>query len=177
MITDRPYRNPHHSASLVSLVGGGAKSRPGEISLAHNGVLFLDEFPEFPKAVLEALRQPLENRNILVSRASYNHIYPADIQLIAAMNPCPCGYFGIAGRECNRVPRCAQEYQKKISGPIFDRMDIYVEVDNLSMKELVSEAKGESTLEIKKRIERAWRIQNERYQSNLVNSNVSDGFV
>ena len=174
LITDRPYRNPHHSASLVSLVGGGANARPGEISLANNGVLFLDELPEFPKSVLEALRQPLENRNILVSRARYHHTYPADIQLIAAMNPCPCGYFGIAGKECKRVVRCAEDYQKKISGPIFDRIDIYAELENLSIKEISSEKKGESSADVKKRITQAWKIQNERYKSNLVNSNAPD---
>jgi magnesium chelatase family protein len=128
LIRTRPFRDPHHSASMPALVGGGLRARPGEISLAHHGVLFLDELPEFARATLEALRQPLESGKTVVSRANAHVTYPSRIQLIAAMNPCRCGYLSDVTRACARAPKCALEYQSKISGPLFDRIDLHVEV-------------------------------------------------
>ena len=133
----RPFRAPHHSCSVAAMVGGGMGRRvsPGEISRAHNGVLFLDELPEFPRTVLDSLRQPLENGSILISRANYNVTYPAKFQLIAAMNPCRCGYIEDADRACSKAPNCASEYQAKISGPILDRIDIHLEIPKITPKE------------------------------------------
>ena len=124
---DRPYRDPHHNASTPALIGGGRKGIPGEISLAHNGVLFLDELPEFNRSTLEALRQPIESGYVSISRVNSHTQYPANFQLIAAMNPCRCGYLGLNGHECSRAPKCAEEYQSKISGPLLDRIDIKIE--------------------------------------------------
>ncbi len=129
LITKRPFRAVHHTASPVSLAGGGSDARPGEISLAHNGVLFLDELPEFNRQTLEILRQPMESGQIMISRAKHNATYPAKFQLIAAMNPCPCGHLGNAALSCTRAPRCAEAYQNKISGPLLDRIDLHVDVD------------------------------------------------
>ena len=129
LITNRPFRAIHHTASPVSLAGGGGNAKPGEISLAHNGVLFLDELPEFDRATLEILRQPMESGKITISRAKRNATYPARFQLIAAMNPCPCGNLGNAALSCSRAPRCAEAYQNKISGPLLDRIDLHVDVD------------------------------------------------
>ncbi len=129
LITNRPFRSVHHTASPVSLAGGGSNAKPGEISLAHNGVLFLDELPEFDRATLEILRQPMESGKITISRAKHNATYPAHFQLIAAMNPCPCGHLGNAALSCSRAPRCAEAYQNKISGPLLDRIDLHVDVD------------------------------------------------
>ena len=129
LITNRPFRSVHHTASPVSLAGGGSNAKPGEISLAHNGVLFLDELPEFDRATLEILRQPMESGKITISRAKHNATYPARFQLIAAMNPCPCGHLGNAALSCSRAPRCAEAYQNKISGPLLDRIDLHVDVD------------------------------------------------
>ena len=129
LITNRPFRSVHHTASPVSLAGGGSNAKPGEISLAHNGVLFLDELPEFDRATLEILRQPMESGRITISRAKRNATYPAHFQLIAAMNPCPCGHLGNAALSCSRAPRCAEAYQNKISGPLLDRIDLHVDVD------------------------------------------------
>ncbi|MDR3285205.1 MAG: YifB family Mg chelatase-like AAA ATPase [Holosporales bacterium] len=137
LMIDRPFRAPHHSASLVSIVGGGVRAKPGEISLAHNGVLFLDELPEFSRATLEALRQPLETDNITITRANQHVTYPAKIQLIAAMNPCRCGYYGSTQRECPRAPKCAVDYQSKISGPLLDRFDLIVYVPQLPIDDLI----------------------------------------
>lgn len=136
IVFHRPYRDPHHSASLPAMVGGVAKTKPGEISLAHHGVLFLDELPEFSRQTLEALRQPLETHEILVARANHHITYPANIQLIAAMNPCRCGFFGDEEKQCNRVPICAQDYQNKISGPLLDRFDLIVYVYSLKKEDL-----------------------------------------
>ena len=129
LVTNRPFRSVHHTASPVSLAGGGSNAKPGEISLAHNGVLFLDELPEFDRATLEILRQPMESGKITISRAKHNATYPAHFQLIAAMNPCPCGHLGNAALSCSRAPRCAEAYQNKISGPLLDRIDLHVDVD------------------------------------------------
>src|SRR5215468_2963329 len=125
---ERPFRDPHHSASLLALIGGGPRPRPGEISLAHHGVLFLDELPEFSRAALEALRQPLETGRVAVARASAHVTYPARFQLIAAMNPCRCGHLMEASRSCGRAPRCGLDYQGKLSGPLLDRIDLCIDV-------------------------------------------------
>ena len=158
----RPYRDPHHSASQPSLVGGGQKVRPGEISLAHHGVLFLDELPEFQRPVLEALRQPLETGQTLVARANAHAVFPAEFQLIAAMNPCRCGYMGDAARECARVPRCGQDYQSKISGPFLDRIDLQIEVPAVSLADITSARKAESTHDIRARVITAREMQHGR---------------
>lgn len=158
----RPYRDPHHSASQPSLVGGGQKVRPGEISLAHHGVLFLDELPEFQRPVLEALRQPLETGQTLVARANAHAVFPAEFQLIAAMNPCRCGYMGDAERECARVPRCGQDYQSKISGPFMDRIDLQIEVPAVSLADITSARKAESSNDIRARVIAARTMQNQR---------------
>ena len=161
---NRPFRDPHHSASTPALVGGGKKARPGEISLAHNGVLFLDELPEFNRSTLEALRQPLENGEITVSRAEYHHTYPAHFQLIAAMNPCRCGNLGIPGQECPKAPKCAAEYQAKLSGPLLDRIDIHIYVPPVSPWDITNKEKGESSAVILKRVEAARKIQKQRFE-------------
>ena len=136
LLRRRPFRDPHHSASLPSLVGGGMRAKPGEISLAHNGVLFLDELPEFQRATLEALRQPLETGRAVISRANHHVTYPARVQLIAAMNPCRCGFLDDPSRTCGRAPKCAADYQARISGPLFDRIDCHVEVPAVSASDL-----------------------------------------
>lgn len=136
-ITSRPFRNPHHTASPASIIGGGASATPGEISLAHSGILFLDELPEFPRQVLEALRQPLEDKTISVSRANQKVTYPADFMLIATMNPCPCGYLGDPTHECTCTSQQIQNYRKKLSGPLFDRIDMFVDVDKVDNTELI----------------------------------------
>lgn len=145
LITKRPFRSVHHTASSVALAGGGSDARPGEISLAHNGVLFLDELPEFNRTTLEILRQPMESGKIVISRAKRNGTYPAHFQLIAAMNPCPCGHLGNAALSCSRAPRCAEAYQNKISGPLLDRIDLHVDVDAVNPWEM--KTKNESPIE------------------------------
>jgi magnesium chelatase family protein len=155
----RPFRAPHHSASMAALTGGGVKVKPGEVSLAHNGVLFLDELPEFPRAALEALRQPVEAGRTTVARASAHITYPARFQMIAAMNPCRCGHFGDASRECGRAPRCAQDYQGKISGPLLDRIDLVVEVSPISPVELSRAPPGEGSAAVAARVATARAAQ------------------
>ncbi|HTQ72494.1 MAG TPA: YifB family Mg chelatase-like AAA ATPase [Acidocella sp.] len=145
LITRPPFREPHFSASPAAIAGGGVRARPGEISLAHRGVLFLDEMPEFPRATLEALRAPLETGQTTVSRAAAHVTYPARFQLIGAMNPCRCGYLGDGGRECGRAPRCGEDYQNKLSGPLLDRMDVVIEITPLSPKDLAWAPAGESS--------------------------------
>ncbi|MBO7555924.1 MAG: YifB family Mg chelatase-like AAA ATPase [Alphaproteobacteria bacterium] len=162
LIVERPFRAPHHSASTPALVGGGRPARPGDISLANNGILFLDELPEFARSTLEALRQPLETGKINISRVNSHIEFPAKIQLIAAMNPCRCGYLGNPARECARAPRCAQEYQSKISGPLLDRIDIQIEVPAVSPWDMASAPEGEHSEEIRKRVIAARKIQYER---------------
>ena len=163
LLRHRPYRDPHHSASQPALVGGGHKAKPGEISLAHNGVLFLDELPEFQKATLESLRQPLETGETLVARVNYHVTYPARFQLIAAMNPCRCGYFGQPDEECTKAPRCAEDYQSKLSGPLLDRIDLQVDVPPLSIDELSTKPAGESSAVVALRVARARDIQTRRF--------------
>jgi len=157
----RPFRDPHHSASLAALIGGGARAKPGEVSLAHLGVLFLDELPEFARPTLEALRQPLETGHAVVARAQAHVTWPARFQLIAAMNPCRCGYLGDPGLACNRAPRCAGEYQGKISGPLHDRMDLHVEVPAVEAADLTLPAAAENSADIAARVAQARGIQAE----------------
>ncbi|MBI1775049.1 MAG: YifB family Mg chelatase-like AAA ATPase [Proteobacteria bacterium] len=159
----RPFRDPHHSASLAALIGGGAKAKPGEISLAHNGVLFLDELPEFQRAALEALRQPLETGRALVARANAHVTYPARVQLIAAMNPCRCGHLDDAALACNRAPRCAADYQAKISGPLFDRIDLHVDVPAVSPADLTLPPPAEGSKQVAARVAAARERQRQRF--------------
>ena len=159
----RPFRDPHHSASTPALIGGGRKGIPGEISLAHNGVLFLDELPEFNRATLDALRQPLENGTVTISRVHCHTQYPANFQLIAAMNPCRCGYLGQHNQECSRAPKCAEEYQAKISGPLMDRFDIHIQVPPVSPWDISDSQKGETSAVIRKRVIAAREIQKQRF--------------
>ena len=166
-----PYREPHHSASQAALSGGGQRAKPGEVSLAHRGVLFLDELPEFPKPTLEALRQPMESGRTTVARAAAHITYPARFQLIAAMNPCRCGYLGDAGRECGRAPRCGEDYQNRISGPVLDRIDLTVEVQPASAAELARAPAGESSAAVAARVARARAAQRRRYGEDGPNSN------
>lgn len=160
----RPFLDPHHSCSMPAMVGGGAKPKPGQISLAHNGILFLDELPEFSRQVLDSLRQPLETGRVSIARAIASITYPASFQLIAAMNPCRCGNMGENGRSCKKAPECAREYQSKISGPLLDRFDLFVDVPRIDIF-AEKNKKQESSSEIKKRVLRAREIQNERYKN------------
>lgn len=159
----RPFRAPHHSASMAALVGGGLKARPGEVSLAHHGVLFLDEFPEFNPQVLDSLRQPLETANVLISRANHRVTYPARIQLVAAMNPCRCGRAGEPGFTCRRGERCAAEYQERISGPLLDRIDLRIEVSAVTAADLVLPPPAEGSAEVAARVARARAVQEARF--------------
>ncbi len=158
-----PFREPHHGASQAALSGGGQRARPGEVSLAHRGVLFLDELPEFPRPALEALRQPLESGRTTVARAMAHVTYPARFQLIAAMNPCRCGYLGDASRECSKAPRCGEDYLSRISGPLLDRIDMTVQVQPIPPSELSRAAPGETTAAVAARVGAARTIQRERY--------------
>jgi magnesium chelatase family protein len=158
-----PFREPHHSASQAALSGGGHRARPGEVSLAHRGVLFLDELPEFPRQALESLRQPMEAGHTTVSRAAAHVTYPARFQLVAAMNPCRCGYLGEAGRECGRAPRCGEDYQNRVSGPVLDRIDLCVTVQPATAAELSHAPPGEASAPIAARVARARQAQAERY--------------
>lgn len=153
--TQRPFRSPHHSASAAALVGGGSDPRPGEISLAHHGVLFLDELPEFDRKVLEVLREPLESGEIHLSRAARQAVYPARFQLVAAMNPCPCGYLGHAVKPCRCTPESVQRYRDKISGPLLDRMDLVIEVPSIPAHELTQSQQGESSAQVLARVLKA----------------------
>ncbi|RMF13095.1 MAG: ATP-binding protein, partial [Alphaproteobacteria bacterium] len=154
----RPFRNPHHSASMPALVGGGARAKPGEVSLAHRGVLFLDELPEFSRAALEALRQPLESGEAVVARAAAHVAYPARFQLVAAMNPCRCGHLADPARACSRAPRCAIDYQARISGPLLDRIDLHVEVPEVPARDLMAPATGEASASVAARVAAARRL-------------------
>lgn len=171
MVTRRPYRSPHHTTSSVALSGGGTVPKPGEISLAHNGVLFLDELPEFSRDVMEALRQPLEDGKITISRVAGTLTYPSTISLVAAMNPCPCGYFGHPTRSCTCSPKMVSKYLNRISGPMLDRLDLHIEVPPVEYEELRDTASGESSATIRERVNRARAIQNERYKGTGVTCN------
>ena len=163
LLRRRPYRAPHHSASMPALVGGGLKARPGEVSLAHLGVLFLDELPEFQRPVLDSLRQPLETGNIVVARANAHVSYPARVQLVAAMNPCRCGHLGDASLACARAPRCAADYQARVSGPLLDRIDLHVEVQPVSAADLTLPPPSETSADVAARVAAARALQTDRY--------------
>ena len=163
LIATRPFRSPHHTISQVAMVGGGASPQPGEISLAHNGVLFLDELPEFNRSVLEVLRQPLEDRQITISRAKYTLNYPASFMLVASMNPCPCGYYNHPTRNCVCNPGQVQKYLNKISGPLLDRIDIQIEIVPVPFEKISEQQPGESSASIRERVIRARQIQTERF--------------
>lgn len=165
LISTRPFRSPHHTISDVALIGGGTNLQPGEISLAHNGVLFLDEFPEYSKSVLETLRQPLEDREITISRSKYNATLPCSFMLVAAMNPCPCGFYNDPYHECTCRPGQIQRYMSKISGPLMDRIDIQLEVVPVPVKELNNAPEGEPSAAIRERVIRARAIQTERFKN------------
>lgn len=164
LISIRPFRSPHHTISQVALVGGGINPQPGEISLAHNGVLFADELPEFSKSTLEVLRQPLEDRKITISRAKYTVEFPCSFMFVASMNPCPCGYYGDPTHHCVCTPGQIQHYMNKISGPLLDRIDIQVEISPVPFKDISKTAQGESSAAIRERVIKARRRQEERYK-------------
>ena len=172
LITTRPFRSPHHTVSSAAMSGGGALPKPGEISLAHNGVLFLDELPEFRRDVMEALRAPLEDGNVTVSRVAGSLTYPCSFTLIGAMNPCPCGFYGHPTKRCTCSPKAVAKYLGKISGPMLDRLDIHVEVPPVQYDELKDDGdSSETSAEIKKRVDRARQIQNERYKDENITCN------
>ena len=164
LITERPYRSPHHTISDAALIGGGTFPRPGEVSFAHHGVLFLDELPEFKKNVLEVMRQPLEDSRVTISRSRMSLEFPANFMLAAAMNPCPCGYYTDPNKTCTCTTGMIQKYMSKISGPLLDRIDIHIEVPAVKYKELSSDAKGENSAEIRKRVVAAREVQQQRYK-------------
>ncbi|MGE0931713.1 YifB family Mg chelatase-like AAA ATPase [Peijinzhouia sedimentorum] len=164
LITRRPFRSPHHTISDVALVGGGGNPQPGEISLAHNGVLFLDELPEFKRTVLEVMRQPLEERRVTISRAKISVDFPANFMLISSMNPCPCGYYNHPDKECVCAPGIVQRYLNKVSGPLLDRIDLHVEVTPVSFDEMTGTRKTESSAEIRERVIKAREVQNKRFK-------------
>jgi magnesium chelatase family protein len=165
LISVRPFRAPHHTISDVALVGGGGNPQPGEISLAHNGVLFLDELPEFKRTVLEVMRQPLEERRVTISRAKFSVDYPASFMLVASMNPCPCGYYNHPERDCVCAPGVVQKYLSKISGPLLDRIDIHIEVTPVSFDELSAERKTEGSVPVRERVQKAREVQTVRFDS------------
>ena len=165
IIIKRPFRSPHHTATITALTGGGRNAKPGEISLAHNGVLFLDEMPEYSRNAVETLRQPLEDGVITVSRLAQTIEYPANFTLIASMNPCPCGYYGSKNHNCKCTPSQIQKYMSKISGPLLDRIDLHVDVDSVSYDDLSGEIHEESSKEIKERVNKARLIQTNRYKN------------
>ena len=175
LITTRPFRSPHHTVSDVALVGGGSNPQPGEISLAHNGVLFLDELPEFKRTVLEVMRQPLEERHVTISRARISVDFPANFMLIASMNPCPCGYYNHPDKECVCGAGQVQRYLNKISGPLLDRIDLHVEVTPVSFDEMTQDRKSESSEIIRERVTQARDIQRERFKEKGIHSNAMMG--
>ena len=173
IITQRPFRSPHHTISATSLVGGGRIPKPGEISLAHYGVLFLDELPEFNQHTLEVLRGPLEDRTVTISRVNASFTYPCEFMFVASMNPCPCGYYGSADKECTCSPQAINKYMGRISGPLLDRIDIQIEVSAVKYKKLENDEIPENSETIKNRVNRARFIQRERYKQENIWSNAS----
>ena len=171
LIKTRPFRSPHHTVSAAGLSGGGRIPKPGEISLAHNGVLFLDELPEFSREALEILRQPLEDGTVTISRVSGTLTYPCSVMLVCAMNPCPCGYYGHPSKKCTCTKAAVTKYLSKISGPLLDRLDIHVEVPPVEFSELSGKAGNESSLMIKERVNAARKIQMERYRGHGISWN------
>ncbi|MCC6938485.1 MAG: YifB family Mg chelatase-like AAA ATPase [Flavobacteriales bacterium] len=175
LLSVRPYRSPHHTISDVALVGGGSYPQPGEISLAHNGVLFLDELPEFKRQVLEVLRQPLEDRVVTISRAKFSVEYPASFMLVAAMNPCPCGYYNHPDKKCVCAPGVVQKYLNKVSGPLLDRIDIHIEVTPVPFSELSAERQSERSADMRERVITARKVQQERYTGKRIHCNAQMG--
>ncbi len=173
LIRQRPFRSPHHTISTAGLSGGGPTPRPGEISLAHNGVLFLDELPEFSRSAMEVLRQPIEDGRVTISRVNGTATYPCNIMLIAAMNPCPCGYFGHPTRPCTCSPRTVERYLSKVSGPLLDRLDLHIEVPPVEFDELSRKEESESSFEIRKRVNAARELQNQRFFQTGISSNAN----
>ncbi len=171
IVTSRPFRSPHHTTSRVALTGGGSSAKPGEISFSHNGVLFLDELPEYPRSVLEILRQPLEDGVVTVSRAARSVEYPANFMLVASMNPCPCGYYGSTTHTCSCSPSQIQKYMSRISGPLLDRIDLHIEVDEVNYDDLTKDVQTESSAQVKARVNAARAIQTTRYAGTGVYSN------
>ena len=171
LITTRPFRAPHHTISSISLIGGGRIPKPGEISLAHNGVLFLDELPEFNKNTLEVLRGPLEDKIVTISRINASLTYPSNFMFVASMNPCPCGFYGSQDKECTCTPQAISRYMGKISGPLLDRIDIQIEVTPVKYQKLDSSDDIESSQEIKERVNKARKIQQQRYEKEAIYSN------
>lgn len=171
LLTVRPFRSPHHTISDAGLIGGGAIPRPGEVSLAHNGVLFLDELPEFERNVLEVLRQPLEDQKVTISRAAMSLTFPAGLMLVAAMNPCSCGFYGDPSRDCRCTPAQIQRYISKVSGPLLDRIDIHINVPAVKVSELSAQATGESSTEIRARVQSARKIQQVRFAGDHIYCN------
>ncbi len=171
IVHHRPFRAPHHSASTAALIGGGRKVRPGEISLAHHGILFLDELPEFRRDALESLRQPLETGDVSVARADQHVTYPARIQLVAAMNPCRCGHLGTPELECSRAPKCGEDYMARISGPLLDRFDMCIEVPAVKPQDLSGLSRGESSKAVAARVGEARRRQQTRLTSSGITTN------
>ena len=171
LLTTRPFRAPHHLTSQVALIGGGQSPQPGEVSLAHNGVLFLDELPEFGRNVLEVLRQPLEDRTITISRAKYSVEYPSNFTLIAAMNPCPCGYYNHPTKECSCQPFAIHRYFSRTSGPLLDRIDMHIEVTPVSIADINAERKEESSATIRERVVAARKVQLQRFQGTSIHAN------
>ena len=174
LIFQRPFRSPHHTISQVALVGGGTNPQPGEISLAHNGVLFMDELPELPRSVLEVLRQPLEDRKITISRAKYNVEYPCSFMFVASMNPCPCGYYGDPTHQCNCTPGQISRYLSKISGPLLDRIDIHCEIQAVPFSQLSQMQPGEPSAAIRERVVKARKIQEKRFSDYYKSLDSSD---
>jgi magnesium chelatase family protein len=172
LVRHRPFRDPHHSCSMPAMVGGGSKARPGEISLAHNGILFLDELAEFPRQVLDSLRQPIENGNISISRVQAHINYPANFQLVAAMNPCRCGYLSEPAKACSKAPNCGRDYQAKISGPLMDRMDIIINVPQVDIFDGQAKS-GEPSAAVAKRVAKARSIQKSRYENDSLTKNLT----
>jgi magnesium chelatase family protein len=170
IITERPFRSPHHTISSTGLIGGGSFPKPGEISLSHYGVLFLDELPEFNKRTIEVLRGPLEDRNVTISRANASYSYPCNFMLVASMNPCPCGYYGSTEKECTCSEKQRSLYRGKISGPILDRIDIQIEVPTVKYEKLEGRS-GESSAQIRERVNNARQIQLKRYKGLNIYSN------
>lgn len=183
LITYRPFMDPHHSCSMPAMVGGGAKAKPGQVSMAHKGILFLDELPEFSRQVLDSLRQPLENKEVSIARAQTTNTFPADFQLIGAMNPCRCGNLMDKNKKCSKAPLCAKEYQSKISGPLLDRIDICIEVPKIDIfaESKRKDVKNETSENIKKRVIKARNIQANRYKNtlnkSLINANASADLI
>lgn len=171
LVTSRPFRAPHHTISDAGLIGGGSIPRPGEVSVAHNGVLFLDELPEFRKNVLEVMRQPMEDGKVTIARASTSLTFPARFMLVAAMNPCPCGFLGDSQRMCQCSPPQIQRYRAKVSGPLLDRIDIHIEVPAVRYKELIQDTSGESSAHIRKQVEQARGLQTERFTQSRIHCN------